>query len=83
MPLFLCFRGGAVRFSFFSSACLAKHVFFCGLCLLVIILNYPKKKKKQGSCQHNGKHRTRSSSMQKSTPTVGKNPICSNIVLIK
>ena len=35
------------------------------------------------SCQHNGKHRTRNSSMQKSIPTTRRSLICSNIVLVK
>ena len=36
-----------------------------------------------GELPTDGKHRTRSSSMKKSTLAIGKNPICLNTVLIK
>ena len=50
MPLLLCFRGGAVHFSFFLRAFfLASCVFFVvGLSLLVINSYLSKKKKKLG-----------------------------------
>ena len=37
----------------------------------------------QEKYQLSGRHRTRSSSLQKSIPTIGRNPSCSNIVLIR
>ena len=43
MPLCPCFKGGAVRFSFFLGPFPLCMYSFVGLCLLVIILNYPKK----------------------------------------
>ena len=45
MPLFLCFRGGAVRFSFFGSF-LTSCVFFVGLCPFGNKLLFIQKKKK-------------------------------------
>ena len=56
MPLLLCFRGGAFRFSFFLGAFfLASCVFFLvGFALLVINSYLSKKKKKSGRTGNQG-----------------------------
>ena len=46
MPLFLCFRGGAVRYSFFFGSFLTSCVFFVGLCPFGNKFLFIQKKKK-------------------------------------
>ena len=47
MPLFLCFRGGAVRFFVFLGSFLTSCVFFVGLCPFGNKFLFIQKKKKE------------------------------------
>ena len=52
MPLFLCFRGGAVRFFVFLGLFLTSCVFFVGLCPFGNKFLFIQKKKKKKRLNH-------------------------------